>query len=685
MKNRFNFIICIISIGLFACTKQGVTVKSETQNPAHYSEGPESLLSDMSPGVLMEGARQKLKLAEVQLTSLENMGKTADSKAAINAYNDILVTLTAASANVSLISSLDTDAKRRDEARDLEQKIDKFANESLGLNTKIYEIVKNIKIKDADSETRFFLEKSLLDFRRSGVDRDEKTRQKIAKLQDELTEQTLKFEKNIADGQKSYEVTDLKELEGLPEDFMNNHKPNSAGKIVITTQYPDITPVFEYATNVDFRKKMYLLFQSRGYPENGEVLKKVMRFRYELAKTLGYRNWAHYVLETKMLNKPEKVRAFIDRMISAADERAKYDYRELLNEKKKIEPNAVEVTDYEAGLYTRKLKLEKVNFDSNVLRQYLPFESVKKGVFEITSKIFGLTYKKVDTVRLWHPEVEAYDVFDGQKYIGRFFLDLFPREGKFSHAAQMTFRTGRKNGAVPQGILMCNFPNPRTQSPALMSHSEFETFLHEFGHLLHNLLAGHHQWQTTSGHYTEWDFIEAPSQFLEEWSKDYDTLASFARHYKTGEVIPRELVEKLNKSERFSQGVFVRKQMFYANMAFELFNKPPADEDLDAIVKLHQNRISMFKYVPDSHFIYTFGHLMGYSATYYTYMWSLVMAKDMFSEFEKKGLYDPVTAKRYREQILEAGATRPAEVSLRAYLRRPLSFEPFIKWLNQKD
>lgn len=684
MKIQFLFLISILSISLFGCTKQGVTVKDENPKTGNQISHP-SLLGDMSPNILLTESKEKLKLAETQLLALENLGEKADSNAALNAYNDILITIEEAHADANVISNLDTDAKRRDEGRDLEQKIEKFANERLGLNTKVYNIVKNIKIKNMDSETRFFLEKSLRDFRRSGVDRDEKTRQKVAKLQDELSEQSIKFEKNIAEGQKKYEVADIKELAGMPEDFLNNHKPNSEGKIVITTQYPDIVPIFEYATNVDFRKKMYLLFNSRGYPENGEVLKKVMQLRYDLARTLGYRSWAHYVLETKMLNKPEKVRAFIDRMISSAEDRAKYDYQELLNEKRKIEPKALEVADYESGLYTRKLKLAKIDFDSNVLRQYLPFESVKKGVFEITSRIFGLTYRKVDDVKLWHPEVEAYDVFSGEKYIGRFYLDLFPREGKFSHAAQMTFRIGRKNGAIPQGILMCNFTNPRTQNPALLSHSDFETFLHEFGHLLHSLLAGHHQWQNTSGHGVEWDFIEAPSQFLEEWSKDYNTLASFAKHYQTGEVIPKELVEKLKKSERFNQGVFVRKQMFYANTSFEIFNNPPTNEDLDTVVKRHQNRISMFKYVPESHFIYTFGHLMGYSAAYYTYMWSLVMAKDMFSEFEKKGLYDAATAKKYREQILEVGATRPAEMSLRAYLRRPLSFDPFIKWLNQKD
>lgn len=444
-------------------------------------------------------------------------------------------------------------------------------------------------------------------------------------------------------------------------------------------------PIFEYATDVEFRKKMYLLFNSRGFPQNGDVLRKILQLRYDLAQTLGYKNWAQYVLETKMLNTPTKVRAFIDRMISSAQERARYDYNEMLKIKRKEDPKAKEVTEFEKGLYTRKLKLEKINFDSNVLRQYLPFESVKRGVFDITSRIFGLTYKKVTDVTLWHSDVEAYDVFDKARYIGRFYLDLFPREGKYSHAAQMTFRVGRKDGATPQGILMCNFPNPRTQAPALMSHGDFETFLHEFGHLLHSLLAGHHQWQNTSGHNVEWDFIEAPSQFLEEWSKDYDTLATFAKHYQTGETIPKDLVEKLNKAERFNQGTFVRTQMFYADLSFSLYNQPPTTADLDSIVQKTQNRISMFKYVPDSHFIYSFGHLMGYSAAYYTYMWSLVMAKDMFSEFEKKGLYDLATAKRYREQVLEAGGTRPAEMSLRAYLKRPLSFEPFTKWLNQKD
>ncbi len=674
------FLVSTLSLSLISCTKQGITVKSETAVPAN----PPSLMTDMSADKLLQESKEKLKSAEVQLSQLEGLKEKPDLKNALIPYNDILITLEESSADAHLVSSLDTAASRRDQARDLEQEIDKFANERLGLNTKLYNIIKAIPLKGVDAETKFFLEKTLRDFRRSGVDRDEKTRMKVAALQDELTKKSIEFQKIIADDQKTYEA-DPKELAGLPEDYMANHKPNANGKIVVTTQYPDMLPILEYATDVEFRKKMYLLFNGRAFPKNGEVLKKVLELRHELARTLGYKNWAQYTLETKMLNTPAKARGFINRMIAAAENRARYDYKELLRIKRKTDPNAKEVTEYEKGLYTRLLKLDKINFDSNVLRQYFPFESVKKGVFDITSRLFGLTYKRVTDVTLWHSDVEAWDVYDGANYIGRFYLDLFPREGKYSHAAQMTFRVGRKNGAIPQGILMCNFPNPRTQAPALMSHGDFETFLHEFGHLLHSLLAGRHQWQNTSGHNVEWDFIEAPSQFLEEWAKDYDTLASFAKHYQTGEVIPRDLVEKLNKAERFNQGTFVRTQMFYADLSFELYNQKPTTKELDSLVKASQNRISLFKYVPDSHFIYSFGHLMGYSAAYYTYMWSLVMAKDMFSEFEKKGLYDPATAARYRKEVLEAGGTRPAEMSLRAYLKRPLSFEPFIKWLNQKD
>lgn len=673
-----NIWIAALSISLLSCGKQAITVKNE-EAPL-----PPGVLRDMSPTRLLQESKEKLKSAEDQLALLEAVTEKASQNNVLTPYNEILIAVDEASADAHLISSLDTEASRRDEARELEQKVDKFVNERLGLNTKIFNLIKSLDIKNADRETKFFLERTLRDFRRAGVDKDEKTREKIAKLQDELTAETIKFEKNIADDQKKYEA-DPKELAGMPADFLENHKPKADGKITITTQYPDVMPIFEYATDLEFRKKIYLLFNSRGYPQNGDVLRKVSQLRYDLARTLGYKTWAQYTLETKMLNTPPKVRAFIDRMVSSAAQRARYDYNELLKIKRKDDPKAKDVAEFEKGLYTRKLKLEKINFDSNVLRQYLPFESVKKGVFDITSRLFGLTYKKVSDVTLWHPDVEAYDVFDKQTYVGRFYLDLFPREGKFSHAAQMTFRVGRKGGATPQGILMCNFPNPRTQNPALMAHHEFETFLHEFGHLLHSLLAGHHQWQSTSGHSVEWDFIESPSQFLEEWSKDYDTLAGFAKHYQTGETIPKDLVTKLDLSERFNQGTFVRTQMFYADLSFSLFNQPPVKGDLDELARNMQNRISMFKFVPDSHFIYSFGHLMGYSAAYYTYMWSLVMAKDMFSEFEKKGLYDMATAKRYRTEVLEAGGTRPAEMSLRAYLRRPLSFDPFIEWLNRKD
>lgn len=675
-----KILLLFISIFAISCAEQGVSTKSiQSMDPQ------DGLLTNMTGEELLRLTKVKLTQSETMLKSLEELTAKPTMTNALIPYNELLVTISEAANNANFVSNMDTDSARRDEGRKLEQAVEKFVTERIGLNAKLYKILKSVELKGVDSETRYFMEKTLRDFRRLGVDRDEKIRQKVAKLQEELTNRALEFQKNIADDVKKYELTDIKELAGLPEDYISNHKPNADGKIIITTQYPDILPIFEFASNVEFRKKMYLMHLGRGYPKNGDVLKKVIELRHELARTLGYKNWAAYNLETKMLNTTSKVRSFIDQLISLAEVRAKYDYKELLNEKRKADPTAKEVFDYEKGLYSRLLKMAKIQFDANEVRKYFAFDDVKKGVFDITSRIFGLTYKKVDGLTLWHKDVEAYDVYDGEKRLGRFYLDLFPREGKYGHAAQFTFRDGRKGAHLPQGALVCNFPNPKTTSPALMGHAEFETFLHEFGHLLHLILSGKHQWIGTTSHTgVEWDFIEAPSQFLEEWSLDYDTLAGFAKHYQTGEVIPKDLVAKLKASKNFNQGIFIRSQMFYSDLAYNLFTKSPEKINVDEMTKLSQNKISMFKYVPDSHFAYSFGHLMGYSAAYYTYMWSLVIAKDMFSIFEKNGIYDVNTAKRYRKEVLEAGSTRPIEMSMRAYLRRPLSFDSFTAWLNKK-
>jgi thimet oligopeptidase len=283
----------------------------------------------------------------------------------------------------------------------------------------------------------------------------------------------------------------------------------------------------------------------------------------------------------------------------------------------------------------------------------------------------------------WHPEVEAWDVVEGDRLLGRVYLDMHPRDGKYKHYAQFTLASGQAGRRLPEGVLVCNFPRPAPQAPALMEHGDVKTFFHEFGHLLHHVLGGHTRWAAQSGVATEWDFVEAPSQMLEEWVWDPDVLATFARHVETGEPIPPDLVRRMKAADEYGKGLMVRQQMFYAATSLELHRREPEGLDTTALVAELQERYTPFRHVDGTYFHESFGHLDGYSAIYYTYMWSLVIAKDLFGEFGKgRHLLDPAPALRYRRAILEPGGTRPAADLVSDFLGRPYGFDAYEAWLN---
>jgi thimet oligopeptidase len=275
-------------------------------------------------------------------------------------------------------------------------------------------------------------------------------------------------------------------------------------------------------------------------------------------------------------------------------------------------------------------------------------------------------------------------VFDaGNTLLGRIYLDMFPRENKYKHYATFQLTNGKAGRMVPEGALVCNFPKPGTE-PALMEYQNVETFFHEFGHLLHHVLGGHTRWAGISGVSTEWDFVESPSQMFEEWVRTPETLQLFARHYQSGQAIPSDLVTRMRKADEFGKGLAVRQQMFYAKVSLQLHSVDPKTLDAGKLVGQLQEEITPYRFVEGTHFEDSFTHLNGYSAIYYTYMWSQVIAKDMFSRFKRDGLMNREVAARYRTNVLQAGGSQPAAVLVERFLGRPFGFDAYEEWLNAK-
>ncbi len=599
-------------------------------------------------------------------------------------YNQMMMHLDAASAESNLFARVHPDEQVRTVAEESEQAVAKYVTE-LNLDRQLYEAFRDLDVSRSDAGTRYLVEKRLRDFRRAGVDKSEDVRKHIAALNDEIVKLGQDFAKNTRNDEREIALDSPSDLEGLPKDWIEKHRPGQDGKIRVSTRTPDYIPFSTYSHSPEARRKLYREFKDRGYPKNIDVLQTLLGKRYELAQTLGYANWAEYITEDKMIGTASNARSFIEKIAEASQKAVERDYNLLLERKRKDVPGATKAEDWEKSYYEELVKSEQYAFDSQSLRPYFNFPDVQRGLFGLTGKLFGVTYRQVEGLKLWHPDVTAWDIYDGSQCIGRFYLDLFPRENKYGHAAQFDYRTGVAGLRLPQAVLVCNFPNPRESADgvALMEHNEVTTFFHEFGHLLHALFAGRQPWIGNSGISTEWDFVEAPSQILEEWCYNLDALRVFAKHYQTGEPIPAELVAKLRRARDFGKGLYAAHQMFYAAVSLNYYNRSPDGLDTTKLMMELQDKYSPFDYVDGTHFQCSFGHLDGYSAIYYTYMWSLVIAKDLLSKFEKDGMLNAKTARRYREMILEPGGSKKAAELVQDFLGRPYSFDAFESWLNR--
>jgi thimet oligopeptidase len=615
--------------------------------------------------------------AKKRVDELKAGARTLDGT--LTAYDDAMRLLGDSAARASVCRNAHPDEKMRDAAETCEQELDALMTE-LSLDRGIYDALGAIDLSGADAATKHYVTKTLRDLRRAGVDKDDATRARIKQLRDELVRIGQEFGKNIIEDVRSISVTPA-ELDGLPEDYKASHKPGPDGKVKITSDNTDYIPFITYARSEAARESLWRQYRLRGHPKNLDVLQRMLERRAELALLLGYPTWAAYATEDKMIGSAKSATEFIARIAQASEQRMKRDYAQLYDRKRKDDPAAKDVRGWDSAFYSERVSAEQYGFDSQAIRPYFEYRSVKQGVLDITGKLFGIQYQQVTDVPVWHPDVDVYDVLEGTKKLGRIYLDMHPREGKYKHYAQFTLVNGVAGKQLPEGVLLCNFPKPG-EEPALMEHDGVKTFFHEFGHLLHHVFGGHVRWVGLSGVATEWDFVEAPSQMLEEWVWDVPTLQTFARHVQSGEPIPAELVQRAKAADEYGKGLWVRQQMFYAATSLELHSRDPKALDTTRLMAELQDRYTPFKYVDGTYFHESFGHLDGYSALYYTYMWSLVIAKDLFSVFQKEGMLNPTAAQRYRRAVLEPGGSKPAADLVRDFLGRAYAFGAYEQWLD---
>lgn len=613
----------------------------------------------------------------------ESEGEGDEGLSALELYNEILILMNDISNESGLVAQVHPNETIRHDAEICEQEASKFLTD-LSLDNDIYQAIDATNRDDLDEDGMRMLTNTLRDFKRSGVDKDEATREKIKAIKEELVQISQQFEQNISSDVFSIELNREQDLDGLPRDYIEAHR-TATGKFVITTAYPDFIPFMKYAKNGEARRELRFKFLNRG-EKNGPVLTAMIQKRHELARLLGYESYADYVMEDKMIKSTSAVYDFLDNISSISTPGADREFQELLLYKRRTDATAATIEGYESAFLEEGYKKERYGFDSQIVRPYFPYRNVRDGLMRVTGELFNIRYEKIDNASVWHESVETYDVYDETGKLGRIHLDMHPREGKFSHAAQFTARSGIAGRQYPEGVLVCNFPDPREgDGSALMEHGDVVTFFHEFGHLLHHVFAGRQQWAPFSGVATEWDFVEAPSQLLEEWAWSPEVLATFAHHYLTNEPIPEQLVKSLRAAEEFGKAMSVRQQMFYAAISVNFYHLDPASFDPVELMKALEEEYSYFPHQEGTHFIYSFGHLDDYSAVYYTYMWSLSLAKDLFEPFKTHGIMNRATADRYRDRILAPGGSHDAIKLVEDFLERPFSFDAFEKWLTSEE
>jgi thimet oligopeptidase len=672
--------IAVASLVGCATHKQDKTPVSSPTSSAEPKFGASHALT-VSPEQFTAECQKSLEQAREAIVRLKSDRSSHGGNQILTTYDLATAALANAAAHANLASNVHPDPSVRLAAEGCEQQIDALSVE-ISLDRDVYDALASVPPSGEGADTRHWLERTLLEFRRAGVDRDAPIREKVRGLSEELVRIGQDFSRNIRDDVRTVEL-DPKELAGLPEDYVTAHPPGANGKVAITTNYPDYFPFMTYASSTKAREALWRAYRLRGYPKNEAVLAKLIEKRHALATLLGYPSWAAYATEDKM-TKSEKVAGdFIEKVSKAAEHRAQEEYAQLLKFKRRISPSASRVEPWEQEYLEDQFKSERFGFDSQSLRPYFEYSRVKQGVMDITSRMFGISYQRVSDQAVWHPDVETYDVLDGNQVLGRIYLDMHPREGKYKHAAQFPLSIGQRGIRGPEGVLVCNFPKPG-ETPALMQHSEVETFFHEFGHLLHHVFAGNQRWATVSGVRTEWDFVEVPSMLLQEWASDPQTLSLFARHYQTGATIPSELVQKLRDSREFGKALYTRRQMFLSALSLELHNRPPGFNPTELAFQLQEKYVPFRReLVPGAYFHLSFGHLEGYSAIYYTYAWSVVIAKDLLTVFQQNGMLDPASARRLRAAILEPGGSKEAALLVRDFLGRDYNFKAYENWLNR--
>ena len=598
-----------------------------------------------------------------------------------------------ASGAYAFMAYVSPDDVLRETARAWDEKLSKYAVE-LGFREDLYDVVKEYaatpEAAALTGEEQRLVERTLRDYRRNGFELPKEQRERIQAMMNRLVELGTEFRKAI-DTWDDAIVVERHDLAGMPERWIDGLKTveqDGVTKYRVSLDYPEIMPFMDNAESEHWRRELFLKNQLKGGEPNVAVLEEAVKARGEVASLLGYDSWAAYVVEKRM----SKTRAAVDMFLRDLEQKLQPKFKsdmEALSRAKLEHAGDAIVNIWDWWYYTNRLHKTEYAVDDFEIANYFPLDACVEGLFMVTQELLGIRYEPAPHAPKWHEDVQAFDIYDardGKKSaepFARFYMDLYPRPNKFGHAAAFTLRSGRvlSDGTYQQPIssIVANFTKPSADAPSLLRHTEVVTFFHEFGHILHQTLT-RSRYLEFSGSSTERDFVEAPSQMLEHWVWDGEVLGRFARHHQTGAPLPRDLLDAMIRAKNVSSGIAALRQLFFSRLDFA-YHSPGFDGDTTKkLAELYP--VCGFPYPEGTYFQAGWGHLFGYDAGYYGYLWSRVFGDDMFTRFEAVGLFDRATGLDYRAKILERGGSVDGDVLVREFLGREPNTDAFLRELG---
>ena len=641
--------------------------------------------------------QEAIAKAKAEIDSITSNEETPTFENTLEALEFAGETLSRVSSIFFNLNSAETNEEIQKIAQEVSPWLSEFSND-LTLNEELFKRVKSVyEQKDSlelSVEQKTLLDKHYKSFTRNGANLPEEKKEQLREIDKELSKLSLSFGENVLAETNRYElhIEDEKDLKGLPESELENAnllaKAKGKNGYIFTLQYPSYIPFMKYAENRELRKKLSIAFGAKGFQndeyDNQENVLKIAKLRHQRANLLGFQTHAHFILEERMAKSPEKVNDFLNEMLEKAKPAAEKEFQELEQFAKELD-DIDHLEKWDSAYYAEKLKQKRFQLDDEQLKPYFKLDNVIHGVFTVAKKLYDLHFKEVFDIDKYHEEVKTYEVYDGDhNFMALFYADFHPREGK-RNGAWMTIYKDQKvkegKNERPHVSNVCNFTRPTSKKPSLLTFNEVTTLFHEFGHALHGMLANS-TYPSLSGASVYWDFVELPSQVLENWCYEPEALELFARHYETDEVIPMEMIEKIKKSANFHEGMQTVRQL-----SFGMLDMAWHAVDPSAINSVKENELKAFeatKLYPDvaeNCMSTSFSHIFqgGYSAGYYSYKWAEVLDADAFAYFQEEGIFNKTVADKFKDNILSKGGTEDPMVLYKRFRGKEPNPEALLK------